>query len=163
MFCVRFFKNWLEITLDLWGIIWVVIKMISSMVNQHSNIMESTDIVNEYLMEGDYADIIYLIFGKVFDVVSHYCLVVKMKTLVFLRNSEYEIELTDRIWMQKNINNDSKTYDIPSCVPLWLGPLLFLININYLPKDIILEIKRFANDGKSLTKETIEMDLKRLS
>ena len=50
--------------------------MVSSMVNQH---YLSTDIINEYLMEGDYADTLYLGFNKAFDMVSHHHAQVKMK------------------------------------------------------------------------------------
>ena len=46
-----------------------------------SNILESIDIIYEYLMEGDNASIIYLDFSKAFDTVSHYRLQVKMKNL----------------------------------------------------------------------------------
>ena len=53
------------------------------------NILESIDIINEYLMNGDKGDIIYLDFIKVFD----YCLLVKIKNLVIskknLKNSKY--------------------------------------------------------------------------
>ena len=35
-------------------------------------ILKSVDIINEYLMEGDFADIIYLDFSRTFDTVSHY-------------------------------------------------------------------------------------------
>ena len=40
--------------------------------SKSSNILESTDIINEYSMKGDNVDIIYLDFSKAFDIVSHY-------------------------------------------------------------------------------------------
>ena len=54
--------------------------------NQISNILESTDIINEYLMEGDTVDIIYLDFSKAFHMVSHYHILLKMKKT---KNSKY--------------------------------------------------------------------------
>ena len=44
-----------------------------------SNILESFDMINEYLMEGDNADIIYLDFSKAFDTAFHYFSLVTMK------------------------------------------------------------------------------------
>ena len=44
-----------------------------------SNILESIDMINEYLMEGDNADIIYLDFSKAFDTAFHYYSPVTMK------------------------------------------------------------------------------------
>ena len=46
-----------------------------------SNILESIDIIDEYLMERDNANIIYLDFRKAFDMESHHRLLVKMKNL----------------------------------------------------------------------------------
>ena len=53
------------------------------MVNQQYLIfLECINIINEYLIEGDNADIIiYLDFNKAFDTVSHYHLQVKIKNL----------------------------------------------------------------------------------
>ena len=45
-----------------------------------SNIFKSIDIINEYLMEGDNLDIIYLDFNQAFDTVSHCYLLVKWET-----------------------------------------------------------------------------------
>ena len=55
-------------------------------INQHSflsgksalYIFESIDIIYEYLMEEDIADIMYLDFGKAFDTISYYRLLRKM-------------------------------------------------------------------------------------
>ena len=47
--------------------------MVSSMVNQNYVIFwKGTDIIHEYLIEGDNVDIIYLDFSKAFDTVSYY-------------------------------------------------------------------------------------------
>ena len=43
------------------------------------NILESIDIINEYLIGEDNVDIIYLDFSKAFNSESHYLLLVKMK------------------------------------------------------------------------------------
>ena len=45
------------------------------------NILENIDIINEYSMEGDIEDIIYLCIRKASYMVSHYCLLVKIKNL----------------------------------------------------------------------------------
>ena len=46
-----------------------------------SNILESIDIINEYFIESNNADIIYLDFNKEFGMVPHYCFLGKMKNL----------------------------------------------------------------------------------
>ena len=48
-----------------------------------SDILEWIDIINEYLMEGDYADIIYLDFSMAFDTLPQNRLRVKMKNSGF--------------------------------------------------------------------------------
>ena len=64
-------------------------------------------------------DIIYLDFGKAYDIVPHYCLQMKMKNLsISKRKSRYcKIFLIDRMMKVKIGNSYSETQNIPSSVP----------------------------------------------
>ena len=46
-----------------------------------SNLLETIDVINEFLSNDSYADILYLDFSKAFDSVSHYRLLIKMEAL----------------------------------------------------------------------------------
>ena len=67
-----------------------------------SNILKSTDIINEYLMEVDNTDVIYFDFSKAFDTVSQFLLLVKRKnSFIYKKNRKYcKIFLTE-IWKYK--------------------------------------------------------------
>ena len=55
-----------------------------------SYILESIDIINEYMIKEDNADIIYLDLRKAFDIVFHYHLLVNKENLMYvLKNSKY--------------------------------------------------------------------------
>ena len=101
-------------------------------------------------MEGDNADIIYLDFCKAFDMVSHYCWLVKMKKLGILKivNIVWYF-LRDGTMKVKIGKNYSETQNIASSVPQDFRTVTFfcfLIFINGLSYDIKMEIKLFADD-----------------
>ena len=133
------------------------------MVNQHYLIFRKVlNIINQYLIEGDNADIIYLGFSKAFDMVFHNNLQVKMKNLSISKNKKtvniVRSFLIDETMKVKIVNNYSETQNILSNVH-WrfvLGPLLFLIFINYLPNDKKPEIKLFAGDVKLLIRPILK-------
>ena len=66
-----------------------------------SNILESIDISNEYLMEGDNVDVIYLDFRKAFHTVSYYRLLVKMKNLGILKKI---VNIVSYFFADRNMN-----------------------------------------------------------
>ncbi len=88
------------------------------LINGKLTLSISVDIINEYLMKGNNADIIYLDFCKAFDMVSHYCWLVKMKMLGILKivNIVWYF-LRDGTMKVKIGKNYSETQNIASSVP----------------------------------------------
>ena len=135
-----------------------------------SNLMESFDVINDMLANGDAIDIFYLDFQKAFDTVPHYRLIEKLKSFGlcdgllnviadFLKNRTFKVIVG---------NSSSDSYKVTSGIPQGsvLGPLLFLLYINDLPECIINRVSLFADDlkmfGKSSMKDTIQTDLDQL-
>ena len=136
-----------------------------------SNLLESFDIINDFLSEGETVDIFYLDFQKAFDSVPHYRLLMKLKSFGINNKTLDTISdfLSGRTFRVKVGNASSDDFPVGSGIPQGsvLGPLLFLLYINDLPNSILNSVSLFADDlkmyGKSSMKNTLQTDLDHLS
>ena len=135
-----------------------------------SNLLETLDLVNEYLADSNCVDILYFDFSKAFDTVSHYRLLIKLEAMGFSTSMLNIIRnfLSDR-YMEVRVGDAvSKVKPVLSGVPQGsvLGPLLFLLFVNDLPETIINELRIFADDVKMIVRpscvQAIQEDLDKL-
>ena len=117
-----------------------------------SNILETLDIANEYLAEGNCADILYFDFKNAFDSVPHNRLITKLESYGLpseLLNIIRDF-LTDRKMKVRVGDAYSSVKQVTSGVPQGsvLGPLLFLLFVNDIPDSIKGFIVMFADDVK---------------
>ena len=135
-----------------------------------SNLLESFDVINDMLANGDSVDIFYLDFQKAFDTVPHYRLIEKLKSFGLCSGLIDVISdfLSNRTFKVVVGNSSSDSYNVTSGIPQGsvLGPLLFLIYINDLPECMLNRVSLFADDlkmiGKSSMKNSIQTDLDQL-
>ena len=97
-------------------------------------------------------DCIYLDFQKAFDSVSHKLLIHKLKS--------YCISDSILQWLTSFINNRQQAVQISGTISTWikvtsgvpqgsiLGPLMFLLFVNDIPKIVSSNIMLFADDTK---------------
>ena len=104
----------------------------------------------KWIDEGSPVNIIYLDFQKAFDKVLHQRLLLKLKAHGIWDGIIYWIEqwLTDR---KQHVVVDGEVSDWKSVLSgvlqgSVLGPLLFLIYINYLADNITSNVLKFADD-----------------
>ena len=106
----------------------------------------------KYLDEGRSVDCIYMDFQKCFDTVPHKRLIHKLKSYginqeIILWMTDFLIGRKQRVSIQ---NSFSQWMLVLSGIPQGsvLGPLLFVIYINELPKTVKSTIYLFADDNK---------------
>ena len=136
-----------------------------------SNLLESFDIINDFLAQGESVDIFYLDFQKAFDTVPHYRLLEKLKSFGINNKTLDTISnfLSGRTFRVMVGNAFSDKYKVTSGIPQGsvLGPLLFLLYINDLPDSIINAVSLFADDlkmyGKSSMQNSLQQDLDHLA
>ena len=136
-----------------------------------SNLLESIDIINDLLANGEYVDIFYLDFQKAFDTVPHYRLLEKLKSFGICGKMLDVVAdfLSDRTFKVIVGNACSNTHPVTSGIPQGsvLGPLLFVLYINDLPDNLLNYVSLFADDLKmyasSSRRDIIQADLDRLS
>ena len=122
----------------------------------------------QQLEDRETIDIIYTDFMKAFDSVAHKRLLVKLRNLGFEGDILKWIEslLTNRIQSVKINDSTSKWSKVLSGIPQGsvIGPLLFIIFINDMPKIIKNSCKLFADDckvygGSSRNNSSLQTDL----
>ncbi|CAL4074942.1 unnamed protein product, partial [Meganyctiphanes norvegica] len=117
-----------------------------------SNLLTTLEDWTSILEGGDCVDVAYLDFSKVFDLVSHKHLLLKLQKhgitgqiwnwiKAFLENRKQKVVIREA---------ESDELDVLSGVPQEsvLGPILFLIFINDLPKCTTCPVCLFADDSK---------------
>ncbi len=124
-----------------------------------TQLLEYLNFVTKNVDKGHNVDVLYLDFAKAFDTVSH------VKLLYILQNV-YGIHGKLLWWLKAFLTNRNQRVHIQGVYSEWssvpssviqgsaIGPLLFLLFINSLPKVICSEhikIKLFADDAKVYT------------
>ena len=118
-----------------------------------SQLIDHFDLLIEMMSKNNNADVIYLDFSKAFDVVDHHILLRKLKSLgIKGKVGKWIYNFLSERQQYVTVNGKmSKKASVISGVPQGsvLGPLLFLIMISDIDKDIISSIIRtFADDTK---------------
>jgi len=127
-----------------------------------TNLLESLECWTKALDDGYGLDIIYLDYRKAFDSVPHKRLIEKLKTYGITGCLRKWIEsfLTSRKMIVGIRGTFSEEIEVISGVPQGsvLGPLLFLLFVNDLPRWIVNSMKMFADDTKLWCRIETESD-----
>ena len=127
-----------------------------------TNLLVFLDEVTRRLDEGIQVDVCYLDFSKAFDSVNHKLLEVKLQNLGVLgKAKEWIVKfLSDRTFTVRVGDHTSEPERVTSGVPQGsvLGPLLFLVFINDLARDLQNPCFMFADDVK-LAGQDLERDV----
>lgn len=132
-----------------------------------TNLVEFSSYLRNNIGNGKEVDVVYTDFSKAFDVVNISILIHKLFKIGVRGNMLHWIHsyLTDRTQSVKFNNSFSKKYDVSSGVPQGsvLGPFLFLIFINDLPKFLKdVEYLMFADDLKIFRTIKNSIDIEKL-
>ena len=122
-----------------------------------TNLLEFLDKIFEMIDEGNSVDIVYLDFSRAFDKVPHNKLIQKLEAHGITGSVQEWIKswLKDRTQWVEIQGAKSRPGKVRSGVPQGsiLGPVLFVIYINDLDDDIIIDIlRKFADDTKQANK-----------
>ena len=123
------------------------------LIKGRSTVLQLLNVIDSWtkaLDRGESIDVVYLDFIKAFDTVPHKRLIGKLKS--------YGIEYYTLRWIQgflsdrvQQVNGThSERANITSGIPQGsvLGPILFVLDINYLPENIVSNVYMFADDTK---------------
>lgn len=117
-----------------------------------TNLLDFMEVVTKELDDDNPVDIVYLDFCKAFDKVPHRRLLAKVKALGIdgILLNWVENWLSGRKQKVALNGHFSDWADVISGVPQGsvLGPLLFVIYINDIDKDILSKLSKFADDTK---------------
>ena len=142
--------------------------------NCTTNLLESMDFITHLISQGIPVDIFYADFAKAFDKVPHKKLIAKLKSYGINDETVQWIQafLADRVQRVVLGNTSSNWTEVTSGVPQGsvLGPLLFVIYINDLTKQLENMAKLYADDSKLMRKveseedkESLQKDIDRIS
>ena len=108
--------------------------------------------ISKWVDQGFVVDLVFFDFSKAFDVVNHAIMLIKLKSLGV---SDYFLDwinafLTDRTMGVAVGGEESGSRPVGSGVPQGsvLGPILFLIYVNFIASGITCSFKIFADDLK---------------
>ena len=110
------------------------------------------DQVVKEVVGGNMVDVVYLDFSKAFDLVSHRILIEKLRLLGFDEQLIVWIRafLVNRSMAVRVNGKVSEEVPVGSGVPQGsvLGPLLFLVYVNHIARDVVGQWTAFADDFK---------------